>query len=353
MRITDADTGRLLGEAFGDLGPAVFERTGIRFPEAEVVLPASGIDLASVDGRPLGLVIGARARWFPGRLRLAYRYGRVGSVGNLLDIEDYLPAVVAAELDTRFHPETFRAQAIIARTFAWYQMRTVGRKRPHDVTASEGSQMYLHLQRVEEVPEALCAVRDTTGLVCTWHSPAGDRIFCTYYSSACGGWTASSLALSPMRPVPPLAGDVLCPSCRYEQPFPWGPVVVPKADLAARLAARDRRFKALEAIDRLEIHRMTGSGRPLAVTAVDISGREAELDAENFRLALDPTGREIRSAFACMEDAGEAIVIRDGRGFGHGVGLCQHGAEWLARRGADAATILRHYYPGSKLRRAY
>jgi len=46
-------------------------------------------------------------------------------------------------------------------------------------------------------------------------------------------------------------------------------------------------------------------------------------------------------------------VVVEGRGFGHGVGMCQYGAEGQARRGRRAGGILNYYYPGSKLVRVY
>jgi len=46
-------------------------------------------------------------------------------------------------------------------------------------------------------------------------------------------------------------------------------------------------------------------------------------------------------------------VLEDGRGFGHGVGMCQYGAEYLAEHGKTAEEILRYYYPGVQLVRAY
>jgi stage II sporulation protein D len=46
-------------------------------------------------------------------------------------------------------------------------------------------------------------------------------------------------------------------------------------------------------------------------------------------------------------------VFLDGRGFGHAVGLCQCGAEAMARQGKNVIEILSYYYPGAKIARAY
>jgi stage II sporulation protein D len=50
---------------------------------------------------------------------------------------------------------------------------------------------------------------------------------------------------------------------------------------------------------------------------------------------------------------GEKWVFSSGRGFGHAVGMCQCGAEGMARQGNSAEKILYYYYPGSKLIRVY
>jgi SpoIID/LytB domain protein len=49
----------------------------------------------------------------------------------------------------------------------------------------------------------------------------------------------------------------------------------------------------------------------------------------------------------------EGIVLTNGRGFGHGVGMCQYGTQFLASHGKTAEEILRYYYPGVRLVRAW
>jgi stage II sporulation protein D len=56
----------------------------------------------------------------------------------------------------------------------------------------------------------------------------------------------------------------------------------------------------------------------------------------------------IRSPLFTVGAAGDSFLL-DGRGWGHGVGMCQWGAAELARRGLSAAEILAYYYPGTEL----
>jgi stage II sporulation protein D len=63
--------------------------------------------------------------------------------------------------------------------------------------------------------------------------------------------------------------------------------------------------------------------------------------------------KRVRSTWFDIQDAGDRILLKNGRGDGHGVGLCQWGAEYLAEHGKTAEEILRYYYPGVELVKAY
>ena len=85
-----------------------------------------------------------------------------------------------------------------------------------------------------------------------------------------------------------------------------------------------------------------------------------EMRAEDFRRAVnyaregEPTPRErLNSSHLTAVTLRGAQVEFAGHGFGHGVGMCQYGAERMAKSGADALSILRAYYPGSTVVRAY
>jgi len=355
FQVVDPSAGRVLSrlEAPAGLFYVAFEKDTITCPTLGATWSAACVDLVPMQSRTVGVRCGSDMVHFAGRLRLVRGPDGTGLVLNLVDIEQYLVSVVAGELDRRFHPETFCAQAIAARTFAWFQKRTVGRNRAWDVTADERSQVYPGLERRRQVPLAEWAVHRTRGLVCTWHSPAGWKIFCTYYSSACGGWTQSADAIREGSAIPPLEGNVRCVHCRDAPGFSWGPVTIRKTALAERLRERYALFRKMGRIRRVEVLRRTPAGRPVVIGLIDEQGRTARLEAENFRLALDPTGRLFRSTLCRLVDEPDRIVIEDGRGFGHGVGLCQYGAEGLARGGMKAGAILRRYYPGCRLSRAY
>lgn len=355
FEVIDLDTGQSLHQATG--APhltAVFTPEGLRLPELDCGSTGSGVELSPRASQTFHVRFDDGWREYHGSIRLVRADDGSGAVVNLIDIEDYLVAVVSAELPASFAVEAFRAQAIAARTYAWYQRQTVGRKRGWDVWATEKSQVYPGLARQRLVPRAAEAVRDTCGIVCTWSSPQGERIFCTYYSSRCGGTTVGISHVRNEPSIPPLAGGAACAYCRSQSDKHWPHSVrLSKAELTERLVARYPRLAKVAPITRVEIIQSTTDGRALRLELAHAAGESMELEAENFRLTVDPTGRTVQSTYFDVVDEGSAIVLVGGKGLGHGLGLCQYGADAMARAGADAAAILAHYYGGSHLTRAY
>ena len=66
-----------------------------------------------------------------------------------------------------------------------------------------------------------------------------------------------------------------------------------------------------------------------------------------------PEAKKLYSMNCRIRDVGDAIEFYDGKGFGHGVGMSQWGAEEKAQRGLRAEEILQFYYPGAVIFRAY
>ena len=89
------------------------------------------------------------------------------------------------------------------------------------------------------------------------------------------------------------------------------------------------------------------------VKLIGMNGQTDSLHAEDLRLTIDPTGRKIRSTICKITVTGQTVTFFSGRGFGHGVGLCQYGSQGMARQGAVARNILAHYYPGASITKLY
>jgi len=291
---------------------------------------------------------------YAGYVRCTRRTASTMNIINVVDLDTYVTGVVASEIYADFHGEAFRAQAVASRTYALWQMAR-NTTSAFDVRATEASQVYGGIPTGPGAAKARDAADHTRGIVCTWPSPRGERLFCTYYSSACGGLTQSVSNALQSRDITPLSGSVRCNYCSIAQKrgnaYRWGPASVNKADLSRNLAEHDPSFRTIGAVDRVEVGSRTPSGRLASIRVIGTTGTQRTLKAEEFRLAAGP--RVMRSTDCQVEDVGRTVQFSDGRGFGHGVGMCQWGMEGQAALGRRADQILKFYYPGMNLTRAY
>lgn len=274
---------------------------------------------------------------------------------NVVDIESYLRGVLQGELPKYFHPETYRAQAIISRTYALYQRYVNGPQRAWDVTATTSSQVYHGKEG--EGSKANEAVDDTAGLVCAWDSPEGRKIFCAYFSSTCGGMNQDVANVKGGPSVRPLEGGVICEYCKASDWYHWPTATISKEEITR--AVKPFLVKGgythadkIARIESMQIVRRTKGGRAVRLRLVDKNGLTVDMRAEDFRLLIN-SGRTIKSTWFDVVNEANSIAFTNGRGFGHGIGMCQHGADGMARRGMKAGQILQHYYPGCVLVRAY
>lgn len=293
---------------------------------------------------------GAIETAYAGRFRVVSDGGL--QIINEVELEDYVASVVSNEIWPNFEVEAFRAQAIVTRTYVLYHMlRRSGTL--YDVTATQGSQVYRGIRTDAVGRHAAEAARYTLGLVSTWGDQGSDRIFCTYYSAACGGMSQSAAPLGAESDIPPLSGGVRCDYCRIApgQTYRWGPVRLSLRDVYSRLCERYPNLAELRSIRSITPGELTRFGRPLSLRITGAAGAPHEILAERFRLAVGPNA--IKSTDFNMRVEGGDIVFEDGKGYGHGLGLCQWGMQGQALEGKKAAEILRYYYPGSRLVRVY
>jgi len=304
-------------------------------------------DILLVPQRDACVVVNGKT--YRGLLRIM-RTDRGLAFTNQVDVESYLRGVLRGELPKNFHPESFMAQCVAARTYVLYQMRITPRDKTFDVYDNEGSQMYLGVRG--EDPKADAAVQQTRGQVCVWNDRGTDRLFCTYYSSACGGMSQRVTNVKPNDPdVPPLRGGVVCNDCYLSKFYRWGPVRIAKKELTKRIVARYPSTVSLGTIVGLRPKELTPDGRIVRIQLDGSTGRNETLIGEDFRLSVG--GHVLKSTNFVIETEADAFVFRNGKGFGHGVGLCQNGMETKARRGMDYKRILAFYYPTSKVKTLY
>jgi stage II sporulation protein D len=248
------------------------------------------------------------------------------------DLESYAPGVLAGELGRAFPAAALRAQAVASRTYALSRIQDRPADRPYDVADDTSDQRFLGLVGAEDAALSRAAA-DTRGLVLTdGHGP-----ITAYFHSTCGGHTASGHEVFEVPESAPLGG-VPCRWCVRSSKYRWQ-VSFPLAAVASRLG--------LEASPgAVTVDRSPRTGRALTLRFGEAAVPAAEVRS---RLGVD---RFLSCLLSAVEMQGSEVRF-EGRGWGHGVGMCQMGATGMAKEGASAGDILAHYYPGATLSRIY
>ena len=277
---------------------------------------------------------------------------------NELDLESYLKGVLRSELFPNWHEEAYKAQAIVARTYALYETRTAGMSRHFDVYADVRSQAYGGIPA--ETARAREATDATSGIVVAYGPPGRETIFKSYFSSCCGGITQSA-SEGFGDPESPVYADRNRGNCCVESPkFNWGPIVMSKAEITRRMRAwgvwKKQPQKDIGPVARIDIQFINPFGRPIRFVVTDARGTRYSMRSEDLREAVNTEaggGPKIFSSFCKPVDDGNNIRFVDGHGYGHGVGMCQWCAEHQASQGWNDEAIVLTAFPGAKLVRAY
>jgi stage II sporulation protein D len=279
------------------------------------------------------------------------------SLINFIDIEAYLRGVVPLEIGRRPREqiEAVKAQAVAARTYA-YRRILERRHAPYDLLSTVADQVYGGVN-VEE-PLSDQAISQTRDIVLV-HA---DSLIVAYYHSTCGGRTANvedvwDKPASPyLRSVADTAPDgrAYCAISRYftwEEQWATGRF----SDIVGRYAAgafpAERPVKGV--VRAIEVDRRFACGRVARCTISTTRGRFGYGgDRVRFLMRRDIKGRPIlRSASFEVVATRRGTVRLKGRGYGHGVGMCQMGAIGRARAGRSFDEILSAYYTDARLQR--
>ena len=227
-----------------------------------------------------------------------------------MPLEDYVAGVLAGESSIFKSEEALKAMAVAARTYAVHHM---GRHRAEGFDFCDTT----HCQdlRLAARSDRLRAAADATEAELLWYEGAPAD---TYYSRHCGGTTEAGDA-----PYLRQQSDTFCVATGRAE---WH-CELRKQDLGGTVTILSR----------------TPSGR---VAALRANGRR--ISATDFQLSV---GRAlgwdtIRSNFYDVSDRGDRILFQ-GYGSGHGIGLCQIGAEQRGLAGHGYHQILAFYYPGT------
>ena len=291
------------------------------FNAGSVLISTGNADMIIINGRT-----------FRGDVKfIKNKSGKLTAV-NYVELEDYIRGILYHEVSHYWPMEALKAQAIVCRTYAVYQMQE-NKLRDYDVTSDIYSQVYGG--KTSERYRTTSAVFATAGMMLTFQ----DKVFPAYFHSTCGGHTEDAFLLWKTN-IAPLKG-VPCNFCEGSPHFNWHYVLT-------REEVRDKLVKGgynINSIEDITIMARDGSGR-VTDLKIKTAKNESKISAKDFRNIIGPN--IIRSANFSVNLIHDDVVF-EGLGWGHGVGLCQWGAYFMAKRGFSAMQILEYYYPEANL----
>ena len=248
-----------------------------------------------------------------------------------MELEDYIVGTVAAEMPAAFGIEALKAQAVCARTYAIKKIISNtpypdGADLSDDITvcqafvapfdfAPANPDRAKLLDKIEE------AVESTRGEILLYDSQPIDALYC----STCGGRTESASVvwggrISYLQPVK-------CNDCIQSQHY-QEEIEIANSTILGLVGSH-------EAQPKIKILSRTPGGR---AQKIDINGKAIDATALRQKLELPSTWIEFYPS-----DKTTTVISR---GYGHGVGLCQFGANGMAERGKNYRQILQRYYQG-------
>ncbi|MGE4233771.1 MAG: SpoIID/LytB domain-containing protein [Bacteriovoracia bacterium] len=258
------------------------------------------------------------------------------AIVNHLDLEKYVAGLLNSEMNASWNMNTLKAQAVAARTYALYQMQK-GRHNRFDLVGTVDDQVYegAHQERYR----AIRAVKETEGLILTYHN----KPIKAFYHSTCGGKTESPEQVWGARV--PYAKAVKCGFCEESPRYQWSyslPKLVFESSIRKEGLLKGD-LLAMNVVERTKIGR---------AKTVELIGTKGVTHVKAIKIR-DLFGTGFIRSTNFTTNMKRDFVTFQGRGSGHGVGMCQWGARAMGERGYLFQQILKHYYPNAKLTQLY
>jgi|688.fasta_scaffold27553_7 stage II sporulation protein D len=257
------------------------------------------------------------------------RKERAFSVINYLSLEDYLLGTLGSEMSPSWELEALKAQAVASRTYALHMIQNP-RNEEYDLEKTTQDQVYGGVEA--ENPRIKEAIFQTRNQILLFNKTP----IKAFFHSRCGGSTETPQVVWNHQQGYPQK-KVSCPYC-IKFPFVWQTIVKAEEILKAIGFTFPSTF-------RMESAGRSPSGR-LASLKVVSGPHQTLLGADVLRSRLGYA--KLKSAKFDWHQEGDEISFQ-GVGNGHGVGMCQWGARYLAQQGKNYREILSHYYPGATL----
>lgn len=253
-------------------------------------------------------------------IKLALKDTSTGEIKNI-ELEDYIVGVVAGEMPASFNEEALKAQAIASRTYAMYKMKNSN--GTYDLVTDKTNQVYITEDKMKSLwqenfdyyfEKIKKAVYDTKDLIMTYN---GDIILSLYFARS-NGKTEDAIAVFG-------SNEEYLKSVESPEESLTSEVTISKDEFCNKLNI------SCDAINISNVLK-SSSGR---INSLNINGK-------TFK------GTEIRTLFDLKSTDFDISIGSEikfvTKGYGHGVGMSQYGANKLAQNGKNYEEILKHYY---------
>ena len=268
---------------------------------------------------------------FSGKLNLFVLDSEI-LVVNVLGIEKYLSSVVGSEMPTKWPLEALKAQAIASRTYALKQKGN----DLFDIDSTQRNQVYNGLE--SRTYKTIRAVKSTRSLVLIYKN----KLINSLFHSSSGGMTENSQDVwknkySYLSSVKDF--DKNNPKFRWQKKFSNNELT--------------NLFPKIGGLKNIEILNITSTGRIKNVKLIGAYG-SYQMSGVDLRKRLNLNSNFVRFKFFEEELNKESPMKKGlivfGQGYGHGVGMSQWGAKYMASRGQKAEKILKHFYRGVEIK---
>ena len=252
-----------------------------------------------------------------------------------LPFEEYIKGVVAGEMPANFELEALKAQAVASRSYAMYQM-TATKDKDYDVLNTTANQVYLTDQELknnwkneyeQKINKINKAITETTGEYLTYK---GQIVNAMFFSTSTGKTENSEEV--------------------FVSALPYLRSVDSKWDEASPVYTDTYTFDLKDFYSKLSLP--YNENLKIEITAKTSTGRikklkinDQELNGRDFATKLS-----LRSNYFTITQNNDKITINT-KGFGHGVGMSQYGANGMAKEGYKYDQILKHYYQNTEIKK--
>ncbi len=252
-----------------------------------------------------------------------------------IPFEDYIKGVVAGEMPTSFEEEALKAQAVASRSYVMYKIKG-NKNNDYDILNTTTHQVYLSDEKLKEnwkeeytkkINKIKSAIAQTRGEYLSYN---GEIVNAMFFSTSVGATENSEEVFVSKLPY------LRSVSSKWDEQSPvyTDTATFELTDFYNKLNIKYNNKITVEPISQTT----TGRIRKLKINGIEMKGSEVA------------TKLKLRSNFFNIIQNDNKVTITT-KGFGHGVGMSQYGANGMAKEGYKYNQILKHYYQGTEIKK--